>query len=147
MLMLSSIIMPNVVKYMQVLLKVPLPSRIYKQPLDTPNLIYTVALIRKTWVKDLVLVVLSASTVSNILKIMIFVDLIDKATEMVKYLQSNPFKRIKTLRGPLEIIQAFSANLNAKSKARFLYDLCSKKIRVLVFNKCAGLGINFCNIF
>ena len=83
---------------MEVLLKLLAPSCIYKQLLGKLNLIYTVTLISKAGFEDLAFVIPSAGTVFNISKIIIFVDLIDKAIEMVKYLQSKLFKHIKTLK-------------------------------------------------
>lgn len=145
-LMLSATVTPNVFEYMRVSLKLPAPSRIYRQPLDRPNLTYTVAPIRKAGFEDLAFIIPSAGTVSDIPKTMIFVDSIDEATEMVKYLRSKLFKRIKTLRRPLEIIRTFSANLTAESRARFLQDLCSGETRVWVCTECAGLGINLRDI-
>lgn len=65
-LMLSATVMPNVLEYMRVSLKLPAPSRIYRQPLDRPNLTYIVAPIRKAGFEDLAFVIPSAGAVSDI---------------------------------------------------------------------------------
>lgn len=101
--MFSIIITPNIHDYIQILLKLSSPAYIYRQPLDKPNLKYMVALIWKVGFKDLVFVIPSTSTISDISKTMIFVDSIDETIEMVKYLWSRLSKRIRRIR-QLEVI-------------------------------------------
>lgn len=84
-LIVSTTVMPNVLEYMQILLKLSLPACIYRQLLDKPNLTYMVVLIRKTGFEDHVLIILSTGIISNNLKTMIFVNSIDKVTKMVTY--------------------------------------------------------------
>lgn len=105
-----------------------------------------VAPIRKTEFKDPIFVIPSASAISDIFKTMIFINLIDETTEMVKYLLSRLSEQIKTIKRPDMIIQAFSANLIAKSLTRFLKDLCNGETQVWVYMKYIGLSINLCNI-
>ncbi len=77
--LLSTTITPNILEYIRFSLKISLLLQIYRQPLDCPNLTYIVSPIRKTGFKDLDFLILSGATISEILKIMIFVDKIDDA--------------------------------------------------------------------
>lgn len=79
-----------------------------------------IALIRKTGFKNCVLVIPRPSAISNIPKTMIFIDLIDKTTEMVKYLQSRLSKHIRMIKQSDMIIRVFFANLTAESQMRLL---------------------------
>lgn len=103
-LMFFATIMPNILKYIQILLKFLLPAHIYKQFFDKPNLIYAIALIKKIRSEDLAFVIPSAGIISDIPKTMIFVDLIDEAIEIVKYLWSKLSKHIKKIKQPNIII-------------------------------------------
>lgn len=78
--------MPNIFEYMQILLKLLLSARIYKQFFNRPNLIYIVGPIKKTGFKDLAFVILSAGAIFNIPQTIIFVKSIDKVIEIVKNL-------------------------------------------------------------
>lgn len=102
--------MLNILEYMQILLKLLTLSHIYRQLLNKPNMIYSIALIGLAGFKDLIFVISYASAISNILKILIFVNLIDVTTEIVKYLQSKLSKCIKTTKQLDMIILAFSIN-------------------------------------
>ena len=145
-LMLSATITPNVLEYIRVSLKLPSPLRIYRQPLDRPNLTYMVTPIRNPGFEDLAFVIPRGGAVADIPKTMIFVDSIDKAVQMTKYLRSRLSERIRTTSRPDEIIRTFSANLTAASRTRFLQDLRSGETRVWVCTECAGLGINLRDI-
>lgn len=66
----------------------------YRQPLDKPNPIYTVALIRTVGLRNLAFIIPSTSIISNISKTMMFIDLIDENTEIIQYLWLRLSKRI-----------------------------------------------------
>lgn len=113
-LMLSITVTPTLFEYMQILLKFPPPARIYRQPLNRPNLTYVVAPIRKARFENLAFIIPSAGTISDISKTMIFIDSIDEFIEMVKYLRSKFSKRIRRIKQSDVIIQTFFANLTIK---------------------------------
>ena len=88
-LILSATISPNILDYVRVFLKLPLPSRIYRLPLDRPNLKYMVCPIRKSGFRDLAFLVLKDGPISGIPKTMVFVDKIEDAIELERYLRSR----------------------------------------------------------
>lgn len=146
MVLLSATITPNILEYIRVSLKLSPPSRIYRQPLDRPNLTYIVSPIRQAGFKDLDFLIPSGGAVGEIPKTMIFVDKIDDAVEMAKYLRSRLPKRIRN-EGDLEdIIRTFSANLTTTSRSRFLANLQSGDTRICIYTECAGMGINLPDI-
>lgn len=98
MLILSATITSNVLKYMQILLKLLALSCISKQLFNRPNLIYKVVPIRKAGFQNLAFIIPSAGAIFNIIKTMIFIDLIDEVSEIVKYLRSRLSKCIKTIK-------------------------------------------------
>ena len=59
---------------MQILLKLPAPFCIYREPLDRLNLIYTVKLIRKSVFKDLIFIISIVGAIYNIPKTIIFIN-------------------------------------------------------------------------
>lgn len=122
-LILSATITPNVLEYIRVSLKLSPPSRIYRQPLDRPNLTYMVAPIRKPGFEDLAFTIPSGGAVGDIPKIMIFVDSIDEAVAMTKFLRSRLPERIKNAGRADQIIRTFSANLTAYTRTKFMKDL------------------------
>ena len=77
--LLSTTVTPNILEYIRISLKLFPPLRIYKQPLDRPNLTYIVILIRKNRFKDLDFFIPDGSAIDKIPKTMIFVDKIDNA--------------------------------------------------------------------
>ncbi len=83
---MSATVTSNILKYIKVLLKFFLSSRIYRQPFDWPNLAYIMSPIRKLGYEDLAFLVSSERAIGKILKIIIFIDLIDNTIKMSKYL-------------------------------------------------------------
>lgn len=123
-LLLSAIVIPNIFKYIQVLLKLSLPLQIYRQSLDWPNLIYIVSLVCKSRFKYLDFFVSNRGAIGNIPKTIIFVDLINKATKITKELQLRLFEWIQNNKKQTEIIiHIFLSNFSSKIKTRFLVDL------------------------
>lgn len=110
-LILSITVTPNVLEYMQILLNLLLLACIYKYRLHQSNLSYIVRPIKNIGFEDLIFVILSTGTISDILKVMIFVGWMDKITEMFKYLQSRLFECIIRIRRPNVIIWTFFTNL------------------------------------
>ena len=108
---------------------------------------YIISPIRKTGLKNLDFLILSGGAVGKISKTMIFVDKIDNAVQMAKYLRSRLPKRIWREKCPNHIIHIFTANLTTTSKTQFLADLCLGKTRIWIYTECTGMGINFPNIY
>lgn len=77
MCLLPVTVTPNILEYIRISLKLSPPSRIYRQPLDRPNLTYIVSRIYKTGFKDFDFLIPSRGAVGEIPKTMIFVDKID----------------------------------------------------------------------
>lgn len=77
MYLLSATVIPNILKYIRILLKLSPLLQIYRQLFDHPNLTYIVNLIYKTGLKDLDFIILSKNIIGKISKTMIFVDKID----------------------------------------------------------------------
>ncbi len=146
-LLMSAKVTPNILKYIRVLLKLSPPLRIYRQPLDRPNLAYIMSPIRKPGYEDLAFLVPSRGAIGEIPKIMIFVDLIDNAIKMAKYLRSRLLESIRNDGKKADvIIRTFSANLLTTSRTKFLVDLRSGDTRIWICTNCAGMGINFPDI-
>ncbi len=85
-LLIFAIVTLNIFEYIRVLFKLSPLLRIYKQPLDWLNLVYIMSSIYKPGYEDLAFLVPSGGAIGKILKTMIFVDLIDNAIKMAKYL-------------------------------------------------------------
>lgn len=73
-LILSVTITPNILDYIQDSLKLPLPSQIYRLPLDQSNLKYMVYFIQKSGFQDLAFLIPKHGLISEILKTIIFVN-------------------------------------------------------------------------
>ncbi len=146
MVLLSATVTPNILKYIRVSLKLSLPLRIYRQPLNCPNLTYIVSPIRKAGFKNLDFLIPSGGAVSEIPKTMIFVDKMNEAIKMAKHLRSRLPEYIQNERDPEDIIRTFSANLTTTSRSKFLADLRSGNTRIWICMECTGMGINLSNI-
>ena len=146
MCLLYVIVIPNILKYIQVSLKFFPLSRIYKHLLNWPNLTYIVSLIYKTGFKDLDFLIPSGGVVGKIQKIMIFVDKIDAVIQMTKHLYSRLLKRIRREKRPNHIIHIFIANLTTTSRTQFLADLYLGKTRISICIEYASMGINLPDI-
>lgn len=85
-LLISTTIILNILEYIRILLKLSLLIRIYRQPFDWLNLAYIVSLFQKPRYENLVFLVPSRGAIGEIPKTIIFVDLINNAIKMVKYL-------------------------------------------------------------
>ena len=84
---MSAIITPNILDYIRVFLKLPLPSQIYKLPLDQSNLKYIIYLIQKPGFWDLAFLISKDSPVGLIPKTIVFVNKIEDAIKLERYLQ------------------------------------------------------------
>ncbi len=88
-LILSATIILNILDYIWVSLKLPLPFRIYRLSLDRPNLRYIVCPIQKSGFQNLAFLVLKHGPISEIPKMIIFINTIEDAIEMERYLRSK----------------------------------------------------------
>ncbi len=77
---------------------------------------------------------------------MIFVDKIDNAIQIAKYLQSRLLKRIWNERDLEYIISTFLANLTTTSRFKFLVSLLLSNTRIRIYIGCADIGINLFDI-
>ncbi len=144
--LLSTMVTPNILEYIRVLLKLFPPLRIYKQSLDWPNLTYIVSPIRKVGFKDLDLLIPSRGAVGKILKTMIFVDKIDNTIEMAKHLQSRLPEQIQNKEDPKGIICTFSVNLITTLRSKFWVNLRLSTTQIWTYTECASMGINLPDI-
>lgn len=85
-LIISATIIPNILDYIRIFLKLLPLSRIYRLPLDRPNLKYMVYPIQKLGFWNLVFLILKDGLVGLILKIMIFVNKIEDTIRLKRYL-------------------------------------------------------------
>lgn len=92
--LLSITVILNILEYIRVLVKFFLSSQIYKQLFDYLNLTYIVSLIRKIRLKDLDFLIPSGNAVSKISKIIIIMNKINNAIQMIKHLWLKLFKYI-----------------------------------------------------
>ena len=146
-LLLSATITSNILEYIRVLLKLFPPSRIYRQPLDWPNLTYIVSPICKLGFKNLDFLVLSGRGIGNIPKTMILVDSIDEAKKMAKHLQLRLSERVQNNKKQVEVIICmFSSMFSLETRTRFLADLQLSDTRIWIYIKCTAMGINLCDI-
>lgn len=85
MYILSTMVTPNILDYIKVLLKFFLLLEIYRQRLDYPNITYIVSPIRKIGFKNLDFLISSEAAIGKIPNIMIFVNKIDIIILITKY--------------------------------------------------------------
>ena len=145
-LILSVTITPNILDYIQKSWKLSLPSRIYRLSLDRQNLEYMVYSIRKLGFQNLAFLVLKDSQISGIPKTMVFVDKIENAIELKRYLQSRLPDCIQNRDPAFVIIQSITSNLDANIKTKIIKDDQYKNARICICTKCTGMGINISDI-
>lgn len=80
---LSITIMPNVLGYIEELLYLQIPTYLYKQPLNCPNIVQMVVSITKPDYHELDFLVLKIGLIS---KTIVFVNNIDNVVKIVTYL-------------------------------------------------------------
>lgn len=144
--LLSATVISIILKYIWVLLKISPPLQIYKQLFNCSNLTYIVSPIRKIRFKDLDFFIPSGDVIDEILKIIIFIDKIDNAIQIAKYLQSRFSECIWKKKRSNHIIHIFTANFTTTSRTKFLADLYLDETQIWIYTKCASMGINLLNI-
>lgn len=107
---LSIMIIPNILEYIWILLKLFLLFWIYKRLLHYPNLTYIKSLICKSKFKDLDFFILSGDTISKILKTMIWVNKIDNIDKITKFSQSRLSKSIWKEKNLEHVIHPYLTN-------------------------------------
>ena len=80
---------------------------------------YIMSLIRKSGFKDLDFFIRNRSAICKVPKTMIFMDKIDNAILMAKYLHSRLFERIQKEKRLNHIIRIFKVNLTTTSRTSF----------------------------
>ena len=147
MVLLSATLIPNILEYIRVSLKFSQLLQIYKQLCDHPNLTYIVSLIRQAGFKAFEFFIPSGRAVGKIPKTIIFVDKIDNAVEMAKYLQLKFPKQIWNKKDLEDIIYTFLTNFTITSRSRFLANLQSDNTQIWIYTECAGININLPDIY
>ena len=145
-LIMSTTITPNILDYIRVSLKLPPPSRIYRLPLDRLNLKYMVYLIQKLGFQELAFFVPKDGPVGLILKIMVFVNKIEDAIRLEKYLRSRLPDCVRNKKQAFVIIQAITSNLDANIRTRAKENLWYRNTQICICIECAGMGINILDI-
>ena len=145
-LILSATITPNILDYVRISLKLSPPSRIYRLPLDRPNLKYMVCPIQKSGFRDLAFLVPKDGPISGIPKMIVFVDKIKDAIELEKYLRSRLPDCVRNGGRASVIIQSITSNLDANTRTRIMEDLWHENARICICMECAGMGINIPDI-
>lgn len=130
----------------RVSLKLFLLLRMNRQLLDWPNQTYILSPIRKPGFENFAFLIPSEGTIGEISKIIIFVDLIDNAINIAKYLRSRLSERIWKDRKIEDIICTFSASFSIISRTRFLVDLQLGDTWIWICTEYAGMGINLHDI-
>lgn len=122
-LIISITITLNILIYIQVSLKLFLPSQIYKLSLDQPNHKYIVCLTRKLGFQDLAFFIPKDSFVSEIPKIIVFANKIKDAIKLEKYLQSKLVDCIYNKNRVFIVISLITFNLDTNIKTRIMENL------------------------
>lgn len=111
----SATITTHTLKYVRKTLNLKTPVRLYRRPLDCPNITYTIAPITSSSFKDLnFLIPLKTGGIGNIEKTIIFVNSVEKDIALGKYLRSLLPNNLKD-RGE-KIIVSFPSILEIKTK-------------------------------
>ncbi|WP_375449210.1 C-terminal helicase domain-containing protein [uncultured Nostoc sp.] len=120
----------------------------YEQPpfYNQPNLKYMVCPIRKSGFQDLAFLVPKDGPVGLIPKTMVFVNKIEDAIRLERYLRSRLPDRVRNGKQAFVIIQLITSNLDANTKTRVMEDLRYGNTRICVCTECAGMGINIPDI-
>ena len=145
-LILSATITPNILDYIQIFLKLSLPSGIYKLFLDRPNLKYMVYSIQKLGFWDIAFLIPKNGPISEIPKTMVFVNKIEDAIELEKYLWSRLPDFIYNGKQIFVIILFFTFNLDANTRTKIMKNLRHKNAQICICIECAGIGINISDI-
>ena len=141
----SATMTTNTLEYVRKTLNLKTPVRLYRRPLDRPNITYTVASITSSGFEDLnFLIPPKIGGIGNIEKIMIFVDSVEKDIALGKHLQSLLPNNLKD-RGE-KIIVSFSSILEAKTKTDCLEDFLNSDTRILIYTDAARMGVDIPDI-
>ena len=145
-LIMSATITPNILDYIWVFLKLLPPSQIYRLSLDRPNLKYMVCFFWKLGFQDLAFLIPKDSLVGLIPKTIVFVNKIENAVRLERYLQSRLPDCIRNGKQAFVIIQSIIFNLDVNTRIRVIEDLQYGNAQICVSTKCASMGINILNI-
>lgn len=141
----SAIMTPNTLEYVRKTLNLKTLVRLYRRPLDRPNITYTVAPITSSGFEDLKFLILpKISGIGNIEKTMIFVDSIKKGIALGIYLQTLLPDNLKD-RGN-DIIKSFSSILEAKTKTDWLEDFLNGNTKIIICTDAAGIRVDIPDI-
>lgn len=102
--------------------------------------------IHKVSYKKLDFFILSRDAIDKIIKIIIFIDKIDDTIEIVKYLRSQFFERIKNKKYLKDIIYIFLTNFTIILRSRVLANLQLSNIQIWIYIEYTDMSINFFDI-
>lgn len=145
--LLSAMVIPNILEYIWISLKLSTLLQLYSQPLNYPILTYIVIPICRSGFKDLDFLILNGSAISKILTIIMFVDKIDNTIAIAKYLRLRLLERIKREKRSNPIIHTFTANFTTILGIIFLVNLFSDKIWIEICTEYTGMDINLLDNF
>ncbi len=141
----SATMTPNTLEYVRKTLNLKTPVRLYRRPLDRPNITYTVAPITNSGFEDLNFLIPSKiSSIGNIEKTMIFVDSVEKGIALGIHLRALLPDNLKD-RGH-DIIRSFSSVLEAKTKTDWLKAFLNGDTRIIIYMDAVGMGVDIPDI-
>ncbi len=105
-----------------------------------------ICLIQKPGFQDLAFLIPKDGPVGLIPKTMVFVDKIEDAIRLERYLQSRLPNCVHNGKQTFVIIQSITSNLNANTRTRVMEDLRYRNAQICVCTKYAGMSINIPDI-
>lgn len=125
MIALSTILLPNVLSYIEESLHLYTLSRLYKYPLDCPNITQMINNTTKIWFEDLNFLITKARLIP---KTMVFVDNIDDEITLAACVWSLLLLELCKLGEGL--IRVFYSNQEISTQSDFLKDFRTKETRI-----------------
>ena len=142
-----TIITHNIFDYIRVSLKLFLPSRIYRLPLNWPNFKYIMYPIWKSGFWDLAFLVPKDGPIGLISKTIVFVNKIKNIIRLERYLQSRlPYYVHNRKQAFVIIMQLIISNLDANTKTRAMENFQYENTQTCICTEYAGININILNI-
>ncbi len=127
------------------MLNLKILRRLYRRPLDRPNITYTVALITSSGFEDLnFLIPPKIGGIGNIKKTMIFVDSVEKDRALAIYLQTLLPDKLKD-KGE-NIIKSFSSILKTITKTDWLKKFLTGDTRIIIYMDTIGMEVDIPDI-
>ena len=84
--------------------------------------------------------------ISKIVKTMVFVDKIEDAIELVKYLYSRLLNRVRNGNQASVVIRSFTFNLDTNTRTKNIKNLQHGNAQIYICMECASISINIPDI-